>query len=53
MGDTFQNTRDMLGNSLMRIGTMLQSGGSKHMCYMVAFGVAVLVFVWWLMHYKA
>jgi hypothetical protein len=53
MGDSFQNTRDMLGNSLNRIGTMLQSGGAKHMCYMVAFGVGVLVFVWWLMHWRA
>jgi hypothetical protein len=53
MGDAFQNTRDMLGNSLTRIGTMLQSGGAKHMCYMVAFGVGVLIFVWWLMHWKS
>ncbi|GKZ00730.1 hypothetical protein MPSEU_001024900 [Mayamaea pseudoterrestris] len=53
MGDAFSNTRDLLGNSLTRIGTMLQSGGAKHMCYMVAFGVGVLIFVWWLMHWKA
>lgn len=53
MGDTFQNTRDMLGNSLMRVGTMLQSGGAKHMCYMVAFGVGVLIFLWRVMHWKS
>ena len=43
MGDGFMNTRDMLSNSLVRIGTMLESGGAKHMCYMVAFVVFVCV----------
>jgi len=52
MGDGFQNTRDMLTGSLRRIGTMLESGGAKHMCYMVAFAVFVMVFLWWLMSYK-
>lgn len=52
MGDGFQNTKDMLQGSLKRIGTMLQSGGAKHMCYMVAFCVFVMVFLWWLMSYK-
>jgi blocked early in transport 1 len=52
MGDGFQNTRDLLIGSLGRIGTMLESGGAKHMCYMVAFCVFVMVFLWWLMTYK-
>jgi blocked-early-in-transport protein 1 len=52
MGDGFQNTRDMLQGSLMRIGTMLESGGAKHMCYMVLFAVSVMIFLWWLMTYK-
>jgi blocked-early-in-transport protein 1 len=52
MGDGFSNTRDMLQNSLVRIGTMLESGGAKHMCYMVAFCVFVLLFLWWLMGHK-
>jgi blocked-early-in-transport protein 1 len=52
MGDGFQNTGDMLQGSLMRIGTMLESGGAKHMCYMVLFAVSVMVFLWWLMSYK-
>jgi blocked early in transport 1 len=52
MGDGFQNTRDLLQNSLRRIGTMLESGGAKHMCYLVAFCVFVMVFLWWLMTYK-
>jgi blocked-early-in-transport protein 1 len=52
MGDGFQNTRDLLGNSLRRIGTMLESGGAKHMCYMVLFAVFVMLFLWWLMSYS-
>ena len=52
MGDGFSNTRDMLQSSLRRIGTMLESGGAKHMCYMVAFCVFVMIFLWWLMSYK-
>ena len=52
MGDGFTNTRDLLQNSLRRIGTMLESGGTKHMCYMVLFCVAVMLFLWWLMTYK-
>jgi blocked early in transport 1 len=52
MGDGFANTRDLLQGSLVRIGTMLQSGGGRHMCYMVAFCVFVMVFLWWLMSFK-
>lgn len=52
MSDGFQSTQDMLANSLVRIGTMLESGGAKHMCYMVSFVVFVMVFLYWLMTYK-
>ncbi|KAL7467783.1 hypothetical protein ACHAXS_008023 [Conticribra weissflogii] len=48
MGDGFSNTRDLLAGSLQRIGTMLESGGAKHMCYLVAFVVFVMVFLYWL-----
>jgi blocked-early-in-transport protein 1 len=44
-GDTFSNTDDLLQGSLRRIGTMLESGGTKHMCYMVAFIVVVMIFL--------
>ena len=47
MGDGFMNTRDLLQGSLVRIGTMLESGGAKHMCYMVGFVVFVVVFLYW------
>lgn len=52
MGDGFMNTRDLLQGSLRRIGTMLESGGSKHMCYMVGFVVFVVVFLYWVMTFK-
>ena len=47
MGDGFSGVSNMLGTSLKRIGTMLESGGSKHMCYLVTFVVAVMVFLYW------
>lgn len=53
MSDGFQSTRDLLHGSLLRIGTMLESGGAKHMCYLVGFSVFVIVFLWWLMSYKS
>ena len=49
MNDGFTNTRDLLQNSLRRIGTMLEQGGTKHMCYMVIFCVGVMMLLWWLM----
>ena len=52
MGEGFSSTRDLLAGSLRRIGTMLESGGAKHMCYMVGFVVFVMVFLYWLMTYK-
>ena len=52
MGDGFESTRDLLKGSLLRIGTMLESGGSKHMCYMVAFVVFVVLFLYWMMTFK-
>ena len=52
MENGFESTRDMLSGSLVRIGTMLESGGAKHMCYMVGFVVFVVVFLYWMMTYK-
>jgi blocked-early-in-transport protein 1 len=52
IGDGFANAGDLLQGSLRRIGTMLEQGGSKHMCYMVSFIVGVMVFLWWLMTFK-
>ncbi len=47
MGDGFAGVSNLLGSSLKRIGTMLESGGAKHMCYLVAFVVVVMVFLYW------
>ena len=52
MQDGFANTGDLLAGSLRRIGSMLERGGAKHMCYMVAFIVFVMVFLYWVMTYK-
>lgn len=47
MGDGFSGVSNLLGSSLKRIGAMLESGGSKHMCYLVTFVVLVMVFLYW------
>ena len=52
MGDGFMNTRDLLQGSIARIGTMLDSGGAKHMCYMVGFVVFTVTFLYWVMTHK-
>jgi len=49
MQDGFSSTGDLLAGSLRKIGTMLQSGGAKHMMYMVGFIVGVMVLLWILM----
>jgi len=48
MGDGFTNVGDMLTGTLARMGVMLDRGGAKHMCYLVAFVVFVMVFLYWL-----
>ena len=52
MGDSFSGVGDMLAGSLRRIGTMLERGGAKHMCYMIGFVVFVMVFLYWVMNHK-
>ena len=49
MGDGFANTGDLLAGSLKKIGTMLESGGAKHMLAMVGFIVTVFVLLYMLM----
>ena len=53
MGDGFLHTGDLLRSSLSRIGTMLETGGTKHMLYMIGFCVLAMCFLWWLMSFKA
>eukprot|EP00543_Licmophora_paradoxa_P000864 CAMPEP_0202458626 /NCGR_PEP_ID=MMETSP1360-20130828/26499_1 /ASSEMBLY_ACC=CAM_ASM_000848 /TAXON_ID=515479 /ORGANISM="Licmophora paradoxa, Strain CCMP2313" /LENGTH=127 /DNA_ID=CAMNT_0049079251 /DNA_START=291 /DNA_END=674 /DNA_ORIENTATION=- len=52
MGDGFSGVQNLLANSLNRIGNMLKHGGPKHMCYMIAFVVAVMVFLYWTMKFR-
>ncbi len=49
MGDGFSNAGELLAGSLKKIGTMLESGGAKHMLYMVGFIVVVFVLLYMLM----
>ena len=53
MGDGFMHTGDLLRSSLSRIGTMLETGGTKHMLYMIIFCVVAMCFLWWLMSFKS
>lgn len=50
--DGFYNTQDMLQGSLVRIGTMLEQGGIKKLCYMAGFIVFVVTFLYWVITYK-
>ena len=52
MGDTFGNVGDLLQGTMRRIGHLLDSGGAKHMCYLVTFVVCVMVFLYWIMSHK-
>jgi len=52
MSDGFSGAKDLLSGSLKRIGNMLERGGAKHMCYMVAFVVFVMVLLYFLMTHK-
>lgn len=39
----------LLGGTLRRINTMMAKGGSRHMCYLVAFIVFTFVTIWWIL----
>lgn len=42
----------LLGGTLRRINTMMAKGGSRHMCYLVAFIVFVFVFIWYILKHS-
>lgn len=39
----------LLGGTLRRISTMMAKGGSRHMCYLVAFIVFTFIAIWWIL----
>jgi len=49
MSDQFTTARGLLKNTMGRLNTMMQQGGSKHMCFLAFFFFAVLVGLYWLL----
>jgi blocked-early-in-transport protein 1 len=43
MGLDFDRADGLIGGTLKKIGTMMEQGGSKHMCYLIAFVVFIFV----------
>lgn len=43
------DARGLLGGTLRRINTMMAQGGSRHMCYLVAFIVFTFVAIWYIL----
>ncbi|CAM9965253.1 unnamed protein product, partial [Sphacelaria rigidula] len=42
----------LLGGTLRRINTMMAKGGSRHMCYLVAFIVFVFIVIWYILKHS-
>jgi len=49
MGSTLGSTTDMITNTIGKIGVMVSSGGSKHMCYLIAFVVFFFFLLYFMM----
>ncbi|CAM9363180.1 unnamed protein product [Pylaiella littoralis] len=43
------DARGLLGGTLRRINTMMTQGGSRHMCYLVAFIVFTFMVIWYIL----
>eukprot|EP00638_Chattonella_subsalsa_P010425 CAMPEP_0117757480 /NCGR_PEP_ID=MMETSP0947-20121206/14764_1 /TAXON_ID=44440 /ORGANISM="Chattonella subsalsa, Strain CCMP2191" /LENGTH=124 /DNA_ID=CAMNT_0005577397 /DNA_START=180 /DNA_END=554 /DNA_ORIENTATION=+ len=52
MSDQMGGTSALLGNTMKKLGTMLQQGGSKHMCYLIIFIVFVFLMIWYIIGHK-
>ena len=44
----FENTQSFMKKTLGGLQHMINTGGSKHMCYLVAFIFAIFMLVYWL-----
>ena len=49
MGSTLGSTTDLITNTIGKIGVMVSSGGSKHMCYLIAFVVFFFLMLYFMM----
>ena len=48
-GSTFDKVTTMMRGTLGNVNKMLATGGSKHMCYLIAFIVCLFLTLYWLM----
>ena len=53
MGNQMGSASGLLNETLGKLGTMLQSGGSKHMIYLIGFVVFSFMMIYWIMTHKA
>jgi blocked-early-in-transport protein 1 len=49
MGSSLGQTTDLLTSTIGKIGVMVSSGGSKHMCYLVLFVVVFFMMLYFMM----
>ena len=41
-------TQGLMSGTMRKLGTLLNSGSQRHMCYLVLFVVAVFIALWWI-----
>jgi len=46
MGNSFQSTGALMSGTLGKLQRMIDSGGSKHMCYLIMFVVGMFLFLY-------
>lgn len=49
MGSSFDRVSTMMRGAVGNVNKMLQTGGSKHMCYLVSFILGLFFVLYWLM----
>lgn len=53
LGNSFGNVGDLLQGTMRRVSSLLDRGGAKHMFYLIAFVVGVMVFLYWVVSHKS
>ena len=48
MGSDFDNADGLLGGTLKKIGSMMEHGGSNHMCMLIVFVVVIFVILYYI-----
>ena len=52
-GMDFDRAGGMLQGTMKRLGTMMRSGGTMHMCYLAIFSFFVFVLLYWILRSKS